>query len=291
MTRTVLVTGAAGRIGQTVCPGLADNGWMVRGTDLAALPGGVDGAQADLTDPADEPVLATLLDGADAVLHLAAIPGEDEWSRILASNVDATQRVLAAAADAGVRRAVLASSNHATGFTRRPEQGRLPAATPPRSDTFYGVSKAALEALGARYAERHGMDVVALRIGSFQPRPRSPRELATWLSPGDMVRLAHATLSAPAPGFAIVWGISANTRAWWSLSEGRALGYHPADDAEAFAEEILQGQQPDWTGDAELALVGGDFTTRECDTSYDWHYHSQGRQPGGRDQVGVTGTP
>lgn len=263
MTGTVLVTGAAGRIGRTVCPGLAEHGWVVRGIDLAALPAGVEGSRADLTDPAAPPVLAALLDGADAVLHLAAIPGEDDWPRILAVNVDVTQRVLAAALDAGVRRVVLASSNHATGFTRRPAHGRLPAAAPPRPDTFYGVSKAALEALGALYAERHGMDVVALRIGSFQPRPRSPRELAIWLSPGDTVRLAHATLTAPVPGFALVWGISANTRAWWSLAEGRALGYHPADDAEVFAEEILRDTHPDWTGDETLTLVGGDFVTRD----------------------------
>ncbi|MGH4025888.1 MAG: NAD-dependent epimerase/dehydratase family protein [Pseudonocardiaceae bacterium] len=263
---TVLVTGAAGRIGRTVCPGLAAHGWTVRGTDLVELPAEVPGAAADLTEPADEPVLARLLDGADAVLHLAAIPGEDDWGRILASNVDATKRVLAAALEARVPRAVLASSNHATGFTRRPAHGALPADTPPRPDTFYGVSKAALEALGALYAERHGMDVVGLRIGSFQPRPRSPRELASWLSPGDAVRLAHATLTAPSPGFALVWGISANTRAWWSLAEGRALGYHPADDAEAFAAEILAGEQPDWAGDETLILVGGDFTKRE------WRY-------------------
>ena len=132
-----------------------------------------------------------------------------------------------------------------------------------RPDTFYGVSKVAMEALGALYVERHGMDVVALRIGSFLPRPRTPRHLATWLSPGDTVRLAHATLTAPSPGFAQVWGISANTRAWWSLAAGHALGYHPVDDAEVHAEEILAGSEPDWTGDEMLALVGGDFATRE----------------------------
>jgi len=260
---TVLVTGAAGRIGTTVCAGLHRGGWTVRGTDLAVLPDDVQGASADLTDPSSEAVLAELLDGTDAILHLAGIPGEDTWSRILATNIDATQRVLAAARDGGVRRVVLASSNHATGFTRRPATGPLPADAALRPDTFYGVSKVAMEALGALYVERHGMDVVALRIGSFLPRPRTPRHLATWLSPGDTVRLAHAALTAPSPGFAQVWGISANTRAWWSLDAGHALGYHPVDDAEVYAGEILSGDEPDWTGDEMLALVGGDFATRE----------------------------
>lgn len=261
---TVLVTGAAGRIARAVCPGLAEAGLTVRGTDVAELPAGVPGTTADLADPAAGAVLEELLDGADAVLHLGAIPAEDSWPRILAANIDATQRVIDAARAAGVARVVLASSNHATGFTRRPTDGiALPATAPPRPDTFYGVSKVTMEALGALYVERHGMDVVALRIGSFLDRPTAPRHLATWLSPGDAVRLAHAALTAPRPGFATVWGISANTRRWWSLDEGTALGYHPADDAEDFAAEVLAGQpEPDWYGDEVLALVGGDFATR-----------------------------
>lgn len=261
---TVLVTGAAGRIAHTVCPGLTEAGMTVRGTDVAALPAGVPGVSTDLADPAAGPVLAELLGGAGAVLHLGAIPAEDTWSRILTANIDATQRVLDAARAAGTTRVVLASSNHATGFTRRPPDGTvLPADAPIRPDTFYGVSKATMEALGALYVERHGMDVVALRIGSFLDRPTAPRHLATWLSPADTVRLAHAALAAPRPGFAVVWGISANTRRWWSLTEGAALGYHPIDDSEAFADEILTGQpEPDWHGDELLALVGGDFATR-----------------------------
>lgn len=260
---TVLVTGAAGRIGRTVCPGLAGLGWTVRGTDLAELPTGVDGELADLADPASGPALARLLAGADGVVHLAGIAGEDGWPAILGSNVDVTQRVLEATRRAGVGRAVLASSNHATGFTRRGAEP-TPADAPPRPDTYYGVSKAALEALGAMYAERYWMDIVALRIGSFQPRPATPRHLTTWLSPGDAVRLVHAALTAPAPGYAVIWGVSANTRGWWSLAEGHALGYRPVDDAEAHAAEVLaEHPDPDWERDEVLTLVGGDFTARE----------------------------
>ncbi len=42
----------------------------------------------------------------------------------------------------------------------------------------------------------------------------------------------------PSPGFAVLYGISANTRAWWDLEPGRQLGYEPLDDAEAFADRI-----------------------------------------------------
>ena len=47
--------------------------------------------------------------------------------------------------------------------------------------------------------------------------------------------MVDAALTAPAPGFHVLYGISANTRAWWDLEPGRALGYEPQDDAEEFA--------------------------------------------------------
>ena len=61
-------------------------------------------------------------------------------------------------------------------------------------------------------------------------------------------------------GFELLYGISANTRAWWDLEPGRALGYHPVDDAENFAAEIEATPQSreDW---AEAAYVGGPYAT------------------------------
>jgi uronate dehydrogenase len=73
------------------------------------------------------------------------------------------------------------------------------------------------------------------------------------------VRMVEAALTAPAPGFAVVYGISANTRAWWDLEPGRRLGYEPLDDAEAFASRI-----PDRPEDeAEAAYVGGPFALEQ----------------------------
>jgi len=94
---------------------------------------------------------------------------------------------------------------------------------------------------------------VAMRIGSFVPRPQTNRQLATWLSPDDCVRMVQASLTASFEGVAVVYGISANTRGWWDLEPGRALGYHPRDDAEAFADEVPAG--PD--DHAEGSRVGG----------------------------------
>ena len=85
--------------------------------------------------------------------------------------------------------------------------------------------------------------------------------LSTWLSPGDAARLVEACLRFPNLEYAVVYGISANTRAWWDLEPARALGYEPADDAEVFAEEVLAAHEPAPGDDAEAAFAGGRWTT------------------------------
>jgi len=200
--------------------------------------------------------------GAAAVVHLAGIAEESTWPAISATNIEGTYCVLEAARRAGVPRVVLASSNHATGYTPRPGHGLLTEAdSPPRPDSFYGVSKVTMEALGSLYADRHGMDVVCLRIGSASPRPTTVRHLATWLSPTDAVALVDAALTASSPGFAVVWGVSDNTRRWWDLTAAEALGYRSVDDAEAHADAVLAAYgEPDPT-DPVLTRVGGEYTT------------------------------
>ncbi|HSY16422.1 MAG TPA: hypothetical protein VK816_10565 [Jatrophihabitantaceae bacterium] len=61
-------------------------------------------------------------------------------------------------------------------------------------------------------------DTAGLRIGTCEPRPRDERALSTSLSPDDCARLVDASLRSEALEFAVVWGVSANTRRWWSLA-------------------------------------------------------------------------
>jgi uronate dehydrogenase len=160
-------------------------------------------------------------------------------------NIDGTHTVLEAARQAGVSRVVLASSNHAVGFREIAEAagGPLPADSSPRPDTYYGVSKAAIEALGSLYHSRFGIDVIAVRIGSCfeSPLPLGPRGLITWLSPDDGARLFEACLAYPSPGYRLIWGVSDNTRRICSLAEAEALGYKSLDNAERFADQLLAG--------------------------------------------------
>ncbi len=266
----VLVTGAAGSIGQPLCAGLARLGHRVRGLDLVPEPTATAGAVTrwlvgDCLDPA---AVDAAVAGTDAVVHLASNPLEAALPDCLESHVHTTGRLLDAMVRHEVPRLVYASSNHAVGLTRRsalpPRQhedsrGLLGTDVPPRPDTFYGVAKVAAEALLQRYADRSGIVTFALRIGSFGERPQTRRQLSTWLSPADMIRLVHACLTAPVDDtgptgrHTVVHGISANTRAWWDLAPGRAIGYAPVDDAEEWAADLPRRVEDR----AEADLVGG----------------------------------
>jgi uronate dehydrogenase len=270
---TILITGAAGRIGTMLRSRLARPGRVLRLLDVVPLappPGpGEESVTASVTDMA---AVTAACAGAAAVIHLGGIPTEGAWAPILDVNVNGTYTVFEAARRAGVPRVVFASSNHAVGFTPRAE---FPAAdgAAPVPDTYYGVSKAAGEALAALYARRYDLEAICVRILSCFDRPRDPRMLATWLSPDDAGRLFEACLTAPAPGYRVIYGVSANTRGGWvSLDGARALGYEPRDDAEAYAAQLLAGTRgpaeapplpgSEWPDPADpvFRYLGGDFT-------------------------------
>jgi uronate dehydrogenase len=247
----IAVTGAAGQIGRVVCAGLRDgHGHDVVGLDVTRA------ADVDSVDVRDTEALTPLLAGCDSVVHLASIAGETSFETALDTHLRTTHSVLEAMRSASVPRIVYASSNHAVGFT--PSASSVGVDVRPRPDTFYGLGKAAAEAMCSLYVDRHGLEVVCLRIGSFRERPTTRRHLSTWLSPGDAVRLVQACVTAPGMDYAVVYGISANTRRWWDLEPGRALGFHPEDDAETFASQILATEESD--DDRFDALhIGGDF--------------------------------
>jgi hypothetical protein len=115
---------------------------------------------------------------------------------------------------------------------------RISPEMPVRPDSFYGVGKACGENLGRLYADKHGLQVVCVRIGTFAERPTTPRHLSTWLSPRDAVELFWRCLVAPDIGFTVVYGTSATQRGWWDPGPVEQLGYRPVDDAETWASEV-----------------------------------------------------
>jgi uronate dehydrogenase len=246
----ILMTGASGAIGRMLRQRLVHHELHL--TDVRAEEG------VDALDVTDAAAVQRACRGADAVVHLGGIAGEGPFEDVLAVNVRGTERVLQAAHRNGVPRVVLASSNHAAGLYQRRDAGPdgRPDDVPPRPDSYYGWSKAAMEALGRLCHDRYGTHVTCLRIGSCTEEPANPRDLSVWLSPDDAARLVDASLSAT--GWRLVWGISANTRRWWSAAGGRSIGYLPRDDAEAWAATV---GEPD-LAEPENTMVGGTMATR-----------------------------
>jgi uronate dehydrogenase len=258
VTQVVVITGAAGRIGGMLRPRLARPDRMLRLVDKAAMiPGpGEEAVTADVTDLAQ---MTGACAGADAVIHLAAIAAEAPWDQIAEVNIGGTYVAFEAARRAGAARVVFASSNHAVGYTPR---SALPAPDYafPAPDSYYGVSKVTGEALAALYHHRHRMDTICVRILTCAERPPTVRSLSTWLSPDDAGRLFDACLSAPSPGFRVIYGVSRNTRGGWvSLREAESLGYRPADDAEPFAAELIAASGEMNDSDPTLSYLGGEF--------------------------------
>jgi uronate dehydrogenase len=254
----LLITGAAGGVGTLLRPLLARPDRTLRLLDVADIPDTGDGAELVRASVTDLDALVAACADVDAILHLGGLSTEHPWEQILSVNIDGTYKLFEAAHRAGVPRVVFASTNHTVGF--HPRDGRLaPDYLFPRPDTYYGVSKVAGEALGSLYHDRYGLDVVCLRIGGCFAKPLDTRMLETWLSPGDGARLVEAALSVPSPGFKVVWGVSDNKRRWWSLEEGEAIGYHPQDDAEVYADEVPP------TDERFLGYLGGAFCSPELD--------------------------
>jgi uronate dehydrogenase len=242
----VLITGAGGVVGTMLREGLRDTlAPDMRLLDLNPLTprAGEEFVLGDVTELAQ---VRQAISGCDACVHLAAIPVEAAFDKILHTNIQGTWAVFEAARLEGCRRVVFASSNHATGFYL--VRDHVGPTDPSRPDSYYGASKLFGEALGSLYHDKYGMQVACLRIGSALPRPIDERHLSTWLSPGDLTRLVSACLASPELGFAIVYGASANTRGWWDLEPGRTLGYEPQDDAEAFAADVEPGPPDEFQG-------------------------------------------
>ncbi|GAA2913544.1 NAD-dependent dehydratase [Actinoplanes cyaneus] len=227
----LLITGAGGAVGGMLRDRLGHH--ELRLTDLHPAEGI---AALDVTDG---DAVEKACQGVDAVVHLGGYADEAPFDDLLEVNVRGTERVLAAAQRAGVPRVVLASSNHAAG--RHPRCDDLADDAMPWPDSYYGWSKTAIESLGRLCHDRYGLHVICLRIGACKPEPVESRDLSVWLSPDDLARLVEASLTAT--GFHLVWGVSANTRRWWSAAGGAAIGYHPRDDAERWAATVRESDE------------------------------------------------
>jgi nucleoside-diphosphate-sugar epimerase len=200
--------------------------------------------------------------GADAVVHLgyyrpegAGVTGSGKSYQDERPNVDMAEHVYRLAFEENVGRVVVASSNHAADWYEPLIHARqVESIGPndlPKSDNYYGWAKIAYEALGFMYASGafgRKLEVVQVRIGA--PREihapdgvdrieQYKRNLGAFISPRDVQQLFVRSIETPdiedewGIPFQIFYGISDNTRAFWSIANARrTIGYDPEDDSE-----------------------------------------------------------
>lgn len=237
--KRVLVLGSAGTIGVSLRTQLRGVYSELLLADIAPQAPADVGEKVLAADIRDISSVERCMEAVDCVVHMAGIPSEDTWERIRDLNIDGCYNVFEAARRQGVKRVILASSNHVVGFHRR--ERILDETAAPRPDTRYGVSKVFGEALGRLYADKYGMSVACLRIGTFRTpdRPSEPRQLLSWLSHRDLAQLVRRCIDHPSYHYFVAYGVSKNTRNRWSNAHLGFLGYEPQDDSETFAAEIL----------------------------------------------------
>lgn len=238
----VLITGAAGLIGRTLRKGLRGAIPHLRLLDVEPVQDAQPGEETLIADLRDFDAALAATRQVDCVVHLAGVPREDAWEPILRNNIEAVYNLFEAARRNDVRRIVFASSNHVIGYYRAERE--VDTIMPPRPDSRYGASKVFGEALGRLYADKHAIEVACLRIGSFRERPESARQLATWISPRDLVQLVKRCIEASSFHFLVLYGVSGNTRARWRDDASGPIGFVPEDDAEAFASEFEGERRP-----------------------------------------------
>ncbi len=281
----VLITGASGYIASQMLVTYRDRYdlTLIDAVDTDRDGNPVEGVEiVDLIDT-DRSKYERHFADQDAVIHLAYkrsspggvygtdVPQIDRFDTEL-ENVQMANNIYRCAYDAGVKRVIVASSNHAADWYEhalihnRKKEMVFPDELP-LSDNFYGWAKAAYELLAYPYAcgaFGRKMEIVQVRIGN--PRETNATELLSHadelhggtgkstykrglgahFSQRDLRQLFAKAIETPdianehGVPWLIVYGISANARAFWSLETARnVLGYEPEDDSEIkFASDI-----------------------------------------------------
>jgi dTDP-4-dehydrorhamnose reductase len=237
MKSLVLVTGSAGRIGQAVMAELQKRGRPVRGFDRVATPGSNDFVVGDLTRPE---TVERAMAGVSTLIHLAATPDDADFlAELVPNNIVGVYHVFEAARKAGVGRMILASSGQVVWHQRLTGPWPLGTDVQPTPRYWYAACKMFLEAAGRAFAETHGMEVIAVRLG-WCPRTREQvQEIAeqewaqdVYLSPGDAGRFFACAALAPAKvRFAVVYATSKPRHILrYDLQETKdLLGYEPRE--------------------------------------------------------------
>jgi NAD+ dependent glucose-6-phosphate dehydrogenase len=228
--KTILITGASGRIGRKLRSHFEALGWSLHLLDrnVKQEP---DVIEADLSYY--EARWANYFAQTDTVIHLAANnhPWAD-WATIYKDNWLTTENVLRAAAAHRVKRVIFASSSWIMAGYRSSNQ-KLTVDLPPKPINAYGTSKLYGESLGRIYAAK-GLSFIALRLGWCRRTPgmKSRWEQLKWVSDRDMCQAMQRSVLKEDIDFAVLYVMSANPDMRWDIEPTKKiLGYVPQDGA------------------------------------------------------------
>jgi uronate dehydrogenase len=241
MTKVAL-SGADGQLGRFLRRRLLEQGVDLRSAGrvpLEPLRPDEDLTHGDLRDPENA---GRLVQGAGVLIHLAGTSIERPLPEIIENNLVGLHTLYEAARRHHLKRVVFASSNHAIGMHDAGE--RLELSCDFRPDGLYGLSKMWGEGLARLYWDKHGIESVCVRIGSALERPTEARHLSTWFGLEDLTQFINCCISTPNVGFLTAWGVSNNTRSYWTPTGCARLGYQPVQNSEDFAADILRQRNP-----------------------------------------------
>jgi nucleoside-diphosphate-sugar epimerase len=231
----VLITGAAGKIGQLLVRHLKDRYQLVLTDIKEPLESyGFPFTKADISNLED---IRPLFDGVDTVIHLAAdYRREAPWESVLPNNVIGTYNAFEAAHQAGCKKMIYASSiNSVDGYPDRIQIHTTMSVAPLN---LYGASKAWGEALGRFYSDLKGLSVYCLRLGAVisedsehLKKSKDPVLLRMVITYRDMLNLFDGCLNTN-HSFVMVHGTSDNVLNRLDISDTKEkLSYAPVDDA------------------------------------------------------------
>jgi uronate dehydrogenase len=228
--RTILVTGAAGRVGTLLRPHLRSR-YRLRLFDKVPSPSPHDGEEVVVGDLSRREDVSTALEGVSGVVHLACVHGHGiDFEGTLDVNYRAHLTLLEETARRGIGRFVYASSHHVQGLHSR--HGFAGDEAPLAPDAYYGLSKAFGEAACAMFAHRYGMATLMIRIGNADPTVADDRALRIWVSGRDLATLIGIGLDSDEIFCEVLYGVSVCPRPLFDNRRALALGYRPVDRAE-----------------------------------------------------------
>jgi NAD+ dependent glucose-6-phosphate dehydrogenase len=235
LPKTVLLTGAAGRIGMAFRE-YAGARYRLRlaDRDVAALGDG-GGHEIVAFDAADLDSCQAACKEIDTLIHLAAdaSPHADFYGSLLDNNIKGVYNIFRAAKDQGCRRVIFASSIRV--FEGYPAGPPIAPDAPLRPTDMYAVSKCFGEAVAHHFAHAEGLASIVVRIGGFEGnwvRQRPPEHaLVRFVSRRDMSQLLVRCVDVPDIRFAVVHAVSDNRHKRLDIaSTAELLGYEPQDD-------------------------------------------------------------